>query len=93
MKITKEGWQLSPAYDINPDEYGDSLSLNITETDNRLNIDLAREVAPYFSLTIAQADEIILHTRTTCAHFREIASRYHISREEQERKAHAFFLV
>jgi len=91
--LTKEGWQLSPAYDINPDEYGDSLSLNITETDNRLNIDLAREVAPYFSLTIAQADEIILHTRTICAHFREIASRYHISREEQERKAHAFFLV
>ncbi len=29
----KEGWQRSPMYDVNPNIYGDSLSLNV-DTDN-----------------------------------------------------------
>src|SRR6478735_4810114 len=38
--LTAKGWVLSPAYDLNPNEYGTGLSLNISETDNALSIDL-----------------------------------------------------
>ena len=34
--LNKEGWSLSPAYDINPIEKGSGLSLNISEFDNSL---------------------------------------------------------
>jgi serine/threonine-protein kinase HipA len=57
--LTDTGWVLSPAYDINPNESGRGLSLNISENDNSLEFDLAREVAPYFRLNESKAEEII----------------------------------
>lgn len=38
--LTPQGWRLSPAYDMNPDEYGIGLKLNISENDNSLDFDL-----------------------------------------------------
>src|SRR4249919_1840838 len=52
------GWILSPAYDINPNEYGRGLSLNISEKDNSLDLDLALSVAPYFRVTKQKAKKI-----------------------------------
>ena len=48
--LTDGGWLLSPAYDINPNEYGKGLHLNISDKDNSLSLDLALEVAIYFRL-------------------------------------------
>ncbi len=31
-----KGWILSPLYDVNPVPYGDELSLNVDEEDNRI---------------------------------------------------------
>ena len=45
-------WDLSPAYEINPIYYGTGLSLNISETYNSLNFDLACEAAKYFRLNV-----------------------------------------
>ena len=42
------GWLLSEAYDMNPVPFADGLKLNITEADNALDLELAREVAGYF---------------------------------------------
>lgn len=57
--LTDKGWLLSPAYDINPNEYGKGLSLNITDADNSLDLNLAMEVAGYFRLTDHKAGKII----------------------------------
>jgi len=88
--LTKQGWELSPAYDMNPDPYGNGLSLNITETDNRLDTALALEVAPYMELTQEDADAIIRKTQKIVSGWRNIASRYHITKEEQDRMEKAF---
>ncbi len=53
------GWRLSEAYDMNPVPGSLGLSLNIDESDNALDLELARSVAPYFRIRDAQAKQII----------------------------------
>ena len=43
---TEAGWTLSPAFDINANETGTGLKLNIDEEDNSLEIDLVMNTAP-----------------------------------------------
>lgn len=88
--LTGKGWLLSPAYDINADEYGKGLSINITDTDNTLNLDLAREVAGYFRLPDKKASQIIQKISTATKDWKKIATSYKISKAEQERMAGAF---
>jgi serine/threonine-protein kinase HipA len=88
--LTPEGWTLSPAYDVNPVYFGTGLTLNISETDNALDWDLARSVAKYFRIKDKQATEIIAMTRTTVSQWPKIASKYKIKRSEQEFMAQAF---
>ena len=56
--LTEEGWRLSPLYDVNPNIDKDSLSLNITEDDNALSVDLAIEVAEHFGIDKKDAENI-----------------------------------
>lgn len=58
--LTNEGWILSPAYDLNTNEYGTGLSLNISETDNMLNLDLAMEVSDYFRVSNDRAKKLCI---------------------------------
>lgn len=88
--LTEKGWQLSPAYDINPNEYGKVLSINITETDNSLDLDLAMEIAGYFRLSNHKAAQIIQEVSTVVKDWRKIATTYKISNSEQERMSVAF---
>jgi serine/threonine-protein kinase HipA len=88
--LTPEGWTLSPAYDVNPVYFGTGLTLNISETDNALDWDLARSVAKYFRIKDKQATEIIAMTRATVSQWPKIASKYKIKRSEQELMAQAF---
>jgi serine/threonine-protein kinase HipA len=88
--LTPDGWTISPAYDVNPVYFGTGLTLNISETDNALDWDLARSVAKYFRIKDKQATEIIAMTRTTVGQWPKIASKYKIKRSEQELMAHAF---
>lgn len=48
--LAKKGWILSPLYDVNPVPYGDELSLNVDEEDNRISIELAVGAAPRFGI-------------------------------------------
>ncbi|HVL07707.1 MAG TPA: HipA domain-containing protein [Burkholderiaceae bacterium] len=84
------GWKLAEAYDMNPVPAADGLKLNITEADNALDLELAREVAGYFRLTLAKADEIIETFRDTVRQWRVIATSLGLSAREQERMAGAF---
>ncbi|GHT51361.1 hypothetical protein AGMMS49982_08590 [Bacteroidia bacterium] len=88
--LTTSGWRLSPAYDINPNPYRGGLKLNISAHDNSLNPDLAAEVAPFFRLTDKKAAEIIQNIINVVSKWREVATKYKISREEQERMSAAF---
>ncbi len=88
--LTEKGWRLSPAYDINPNEYGKGLSLNITDADNALNLDLAMEIAGYFRLSDEKALKILKKTSTVVKDWRKLAARYKISNAEQERMSAAF---
>ncbi len=88
--LTANGWELSPAYDINPNEYGQGLSLNISLDDNALDTDLALEVAGYFRLENKTANKIIERITESVSSWREVSTRHKMSKAEQERMAEAF---
>jgi len=88
--LSDDGWRISPAYDVNPIEYGTGLSLNISETDNALDLDLALEVAQYFYLDKVQAIKIISKIKKSVGHWKEVAKKYRISKSEQEAMSPAF---
>jgi len=87
------GWRLAPAYDINANPGGDSLTLNITESDNRLDLDLALEVAESFRLKMSEARKRIAEIRKAVSTWRTSASRMGLSRSEQEEMTPAFRLA
>ncbi len=88
--LSEGGWRLSPAYDINPIETGTGLKLNITENENSLDIDLALEVHEFFRLNKAEAMAIVDRVKSAVSKWRELATRYGISRTNQEIKSPAF---
>ncbi len=90
--LTGKGWKLSPAYDINPNEFGKGLSLNISDSDNALDIDLALEVAGYFRLANERAKQIVMQVTGVVSGWKKLTVKYKISKAEQERMSAAFNL-
>jgi serine/threonine-protein kinase HipA len=90
--LTSNGWRLSPAYDINPDPYGTGLSLNITETDNALDISTVMDVAKYFNLKNSKATLILKEIQRSVSDWKNIAKTYGIKKTEVERMERAFRL-
>ena len=88
--LTKKGWQLSPAYDINPDENGTALKLNISQNDNSLNFSLVLSAAKYFGLDKKRSEEILDEVKLAVSYWQKIATRYNIPRSEQDIMANAF---
>jgi serine/threonine-protein kinase HipA len=81
--LTEKGWLLSTAFDINPNEAGVGLSLNISDSDNSLNYDLALEVAEYFRLEKDKAEKIIEDIKSKVSGWKAIADKYDIPKTEQ----------
>jgi len=90
--LTGHGWQLSPAYDINPNEYGKGLHLNINDQDNALDLELAKEVASFFRLAPHRADQIIAEVTKAVSGWKKLAAKFNISAAEQSRMSGAFFV-
>ncbi|MES2701892.1 MAG: HipA domain-containing protein [Bacteroidota bacterium] len=88
--LTNMGWKLSPAYDINPNEHGSGLALNISESDNSLDIGLALSVIEYFRLDKTSAMKIVEMVRRSTSRWRIIAKEKGLSKSEQDRMAQAF---
>lgn len=63
--LTPRGWALSPMFDVNPEPAGSELSLNVDETDNRIQIELAISVAERFGITKKEAENIAQDFRKT----------------------------
>ena len=81
-------------YDVNPVPYGDTLSLNVSLDDARIDIDLALEVVPFFGLEKDRArkaaDQIV---RTVQSMWRPAADRFGLSRSAQDAMAPSFLLL
>jgi serine/threonine-protein kinase HipA len=90
-----KGWQLAPAFDINPDPGAHGLKLNVNETDNAMDLDLALSVAPIFRVPLADAEDIIRTQMRVVRHWRALASSplHGLSAREIERMAPAFRLA
>jgi len=88
--LTDTGWILSPAYDINPVEDGTGLKLNISDNDNSLDLDLALEVREFFRLGSERANKILTEVKTAVRNWRNVATKYGLTKTEQEIKAIAF---
>jgi len=88
--LTEKGWTLSPAFDINPNEMGAGLSLNISDTDNSLSFELAIEVAEYFRLEKNEAAKIIVEIKSKVMDWKVMADKYDISKREQSMMEKAF---
>ena len=87
------GWRLSEAYDMNPVLGSHGLKLNISEADNAMDLDLVRSVAPYFRISVADANAIIERYRGVVVQWPKIASSLQLSAREQEVIAPAFQLA
>ena len=81
---------MSPAYDINPVETGSGLKLNISDSDNSLDLELALEVCEFFRLEKDRAKKIIAEVKSAVRNWSIIATKYGISKSDQDIKAIAF---
>lgn len=88
--LTKNGWKLSPAYDINPVEKASGLSLNISENDNSLDFDLCMSVIDYFRWQPKEATAFIHQTKKIVSQWNKMASSLNISPSEQSMMETAF---
>lgn len=88
----RRGWVLSPAYDINPTAVANGLHLNISDTDNRLDYDLAMSVIDFFQLSRQRAEQIKEAVLTSVKQWATVATEIGLSRGEQQAMATAFNL-
>ncbi|WP_236610042.1 type II toxin-antitoxin system HipA family toxin [Mannheimia haemolytica] len=86
----QEGWILSPAYDLNPVPLSQGLHLNITDSDNRLDYQLAFDVADFFQLSKQQAVQIYDEVLKEINNWQNVAKEIGIPRQEQEQMKFAF---
>jgi serine/threonine-protein kinase HipA len=91
--LSPSGWQLAPAYDMNPDPYGAGLKLNISESDNAQDFDLLRDVAPYFRLNEMRASQVLDEVVVAVRKWRDAARERGLSSACQDRMQRAFRLV
>jgi len=88
--LTEKGWILSPAFDINPNEHGTGLSLNISLDDNSLSLDVPLDVVEFFRLNKERGLKIIDQVRRSVSTWRNVANIYQLPRAEQELMANVF---
>ena len=92
--LDEDGWKLSPMYDVNPDIYGDSLSLNINEDDAEIDFDLAMKSALYYGVSKKEAEEYVDTVRDIVSkNWMILAKKYGLSRSAMQRMEPAFGMI
>jgi serine/threonine-protein kinase HipA len=88
--LCKNGWRLSPMFDVNPNPHGDYLHLSIEGHDNSKDYDLLVKTAKYYGLGDKEAwEKVNAIKETVSGHWRKLAEKYRIGRSEIERMAPA----
>lgn len=88
-----DGWQLSPAYDLNPVPVDISpriLSTTINLDDGTASLELALEVARYFELDEKQALQIATEVASATSKWKKVAAKLGLSAAAIDRMASAF---
>ena len=75
---------LAPAFDLNPDEDGTGLNINISLDDNSLDLNLALKVIDYFRLPEERAFVLIDQIKASVSRWRKVADKYGLKKTEQE---------
>ena len=91
--IGERGISLSPAYDINPSNDRNELSLAINEVDTTCDVSIALEAHADYGLSKMEADEIIERATAAVASWRSEAALWGIPKTDQELMAPAFEAV
>ena len=88
--IEERGISLSPAYDINPSNDRNQLTLAINEVDTTCDVSIALEAHPEYGLSKIEAGEIIGRATAAVATWRSEAALVGIPKADQELMAPAF---
>ena len=92
--LRKDGWELTPVYDVNPSIHGQHLHLNISEYDSTLDFELAIETAQFYGIENEEANEYISNVKEIIHdNWRNIAKQYGLSRNEIMSMEPAFMLT
>jgi serine/threonine-protein kinase HipA len=91
--LKDNGWRLSPAYDMNPNEMGNGLTLNISENSNDLDISLALKTAYLYQLKSDNAESILQQMHQEISNWPSVAKKFGITNSEIEQTKRAFRLV
>ena len=91
--VPTRGWRLSEAFDLNPVPFGDSLTLNVSESDNAKDLQLAMEVAALFRLSATDARDIIARVQKTVSQWPKLATGLKLSAAARDQMAPAFALA
>lgn len=75
---------------MNPDPHGAGLKLNISESDNAQDLDLALEVAKVFRVKDKRAREVVDEIIGATSRWRAVATDHGIPRTAQDRMRRAF---
>lgn len=86
------GWDLSPAYDMNPNpRHAGRLTTALDGSTSDADIELARSLGPNFRLgSLRQVDEVISEVEGATRDWRKVAVRYGIGRRELDVMEPAF---
>ena len=89
--LSKNGWTLSPQFDVNPNIYGNTLSLNVTSDNNAASFELALETAEYYGVDMRSAENTLADIKKTVTqNWRVLAADYGLSRGAIDRMEPAF---
>ncbi|MFD2825777.1 type II toxin-antitoxin system HipA family toxin [Leeuwenhoekiella polynyae] len=88
--LREKGWELAPAYDLNPSVDKNGLSLNIDMDDNALDFDLAKSVGVYFRLNEQEMNAILNEIQIVVNDWKVIAKEIGIKNAEIELMESAF---
>ncbi|WP_026506506.1 type II toxin-antitoxin system HipA family toxin [Butyrivibrio sp. MC2013] len=84
-------WRLSPLYDVNPNIYGDSLSLNVDKDNNLIDFELVLSTAKLYGISeIRASEELNLIKDAVQSNWKTLAKHYGIKRSEIEEMSPAF---
>ena len=87
--LTRKGWTLSPAFDLNPSDSGYQ-SLLITPSSSRSDLGLLMESSEYYMIERSEAKQIIGEIKDALGYWERLASRIGISKSEIDLFRHIF---
>lgn len=89
--LAKQGWFLSPVYDVNPVPYGDELALNVDANSNSIDIELAIDTAVKFGMAKDIARKLALDIVSKVdTNWEKLASIHGISHRQIDEMRPAF---